>query len=79
MYYLEAGHYQQQGVFNVRVGDELQLFSRKSGQPYGQIRLTGVTPLNKAFVKVDFDEAKLPEAFAQGDPALILGTRLSGF
>ena len=74
MYYLETGHYQQQGVFNVRVGDVMRLFNRKSGKPYAQIRLTGVTPLNKSFIKIDFDEAELPETFIQGDPALILGT-----
>ena len=74
MYYLETGHYQQQGVFNVHAGDVIRLFDRKSCQPYGDIKLTDVTPLNQAFIKVDFDETELPEAFVQGDPALVLNT-----
>ena len=74
MYYLEAGHYQQQGVFDVRPGDVMRLFDRRSGKPYADIKLTGVSPVNRAFVKVDFAESELPENFVQGDPALILGT-----
>ena len=74
MYYLEAGHYQQQGVFNVREGDVMRLFDRRDGKPYADIKLTGVTPVNRAFVKVDFAESELSENFVQGDPALILGT-----
>jgi hypothetical protein len=74
MYYLEAGQYQQQGVFNVQAGDTLQLFSRQTGKPYGQLKITGVTPCNKAFVIVDLDESALPAEFVQGDPAVILET-----
>ena len=73
-YYLEAGHYQQFGVFDVRAGDVMRLFDRRSGKPYADIKLTGVTRVNRAFVKVDFDESELPGNFVQGDPALILGT-----
>lgn len=73
-YYLEAGHYQQQGVFNVHAGDTMVLFHRQTGKPYAKIHLTGVTPINKAFIKVDFDETQLPQEFTQGDPALILET-----
>ena len=74
MYYLEAGHYQQHGVFDVRAGDTMRLFDRRSGKPYADIKLIGVTPVNRAFVKVDFDESELPENFVQGDPVLILET-----
>ena len=74
MYYLEAGHFQQQGVFNVRVGDTIQLFDRKDGKPYAALKITKVTPVNKAFVIIEFDENELPDKFVQGDPALILET-----
>ena len=74
MYYLEAGHYQQMGVFNVKPGDTMRLFDRKSGRSTGDIRLDSVRPITRAFVIVDFDESKLPEGFVQGDPALILDT-----
>jgi len=74
MYYLEAGHYQQQGVFNVRAKDTMQIFDRKNGKPYAKIKITKVTPVNKAFVIVDFDESELPENFVQGDPVLIMET-----
>ena len=74
MYYLETGHYQQQGVFNVREGDTMQLFSRADGKPYGKLKIRKVIPCNKAFVIVDIDERELPAAFVQGDPALILET-----
>ena len=74
MYYLEAGHFQQQGVFNVRSGDTMQIFDRKDGKPYAKIKITNVTPVNKAFVIVDFDESELPEKFVQGDPVLIRET-----
>jgi hypothetical protein len=74
MYYLEAGHFQQQGVFNVRAGDTMQLFNRADGKPYGKLRIRKVIPCNKAFVIVDIDERELPAAFVQGDPALILET-----
>ncbi|MBO4647693.1 MAG: hypothetical protein J5806_06005 [Lentisphaeria bacterium] len=73
-YYLEAGHYQQHGVFDVRAGDTMRLFDRRTGKPYADIKLTGVAPVTRAFVKVDFDESELPETFVQGDPALILDT-----
>ena len=74
MYYLEAGHYQQQGVFNVRAGDTMQLFDRADGRPYGRLKIKKVTPCSKAFVIVDIDERELPATFVQGDPALILDT-----
>ena len=74
MYYLEAGHFQQQGIFNVRAGDTMQLFDRKDGKPYAKIKITKVTPVNKAFVIVDFDESELPEKFVQGDPVMIMET-----
>ncbi len=74
MYYLEAGHFQQQGVFNIRPGDTMQLFNRQNGKPYGEIKITGVSPVNKAFSIVKFDEKALPENFVQGDPVLILET-----
>ena len=74
MYYLEAGHFQQQGVFNVRSGDTMQIFDRKNGKPYAEIKITKVSPVNKAFVIVDFDESELPENFVQGDPVLIRET-----
>lgn len=73
-YYLEVGHYQQQGVFGIRPGDIMRLFDRKSGRPYAEIALTGVVPLTPAFIRVDFDENALPESFVQGDPVLITGT-----
>lgn len=72
MYYLEAGHYQQQGVFNVRKGDTLELFDRKNGKPAARLPVKNVTPINKAFIKIDIDESLLPENFTQGDPTLIL-------
>ena len=75
MYYLEAGHYQQQGVFNVRAGDHLELRNRETGTPYAKLHLTGVTPVNKAFVILDFDESELPAEFVEGDPGWILETR----
>ena len=74
MYYLETGHYQQQGVFNVRAGDTMQLFNRTDGKPYGKLQIRQVIPCNKAFVIVDIDERELPAAFVEGDPALILET-----
>ena len=74
MYYLEAGHYQQQGVFNIRPGDTMQLFSRKNAKPYGKVKISNIIPVNKAFVIVQFDEKELPEEFEQGDPVLILET-----
>ena len=74
MYYLEAGHFQQQGVFNVHAGDTMQLFDRKDGKPYAKIKITKVTPVNKAFVIVDFDESELPAKFVQGDPVMIMET-----
>lgn len=74
MYYLEAGHFQQQGVFNVRAKDTMQIFDRKNGKPYAKIKITKVTPVNKAFVIVDFEESELPENFVQGDPVLIMET-----
>ena len=74
MYYLEAGHFQQQGVFNVKVNDTMQFFSRKDGKIYGEVKITKVTPVTKAFVIVDFDESQLPEEFQQGDPVLIKET-----
>ncbi|MBR4664121.1 MAG: hypothetical protein IKO93_09630 [Lentisphaeria bacterium] len=74
MYYLEAGYYQQQGVFHARAGDTIQLFNRAGGKPYGNLKIKKVTPCNKAFVIVDIDERELPAAFVQGDPALILET-----
>lgn len=75
MFYLEAGHYQQQGVFNVRKDDVLELLHRETGEPYAQLKLTQVTPINKSIIKVDFDEGELPNTFVQGDPAWILGTQ----
>ncbi len=74
MYYLEAGHFQQQGIFNIHAGDTMQLFDRKDGKPYAEIKISKVTPVNKAFVIVDFDESELPEKFVQGDPVLIMET-----
>ena len=75
MYYLEAGHYQQQGVFNVRPGDHLELRNRETAIPYAKLKLTGVTPVNKAFVILDFDEKELPAEFTEGDPGWILETQ----
>ena len=74
MYYLEAGHFQQQGIFNIHAGDTMQLFDRKDGKPYAEIKISKVTPVNKAFVIVEFDESELPEKFVQGDPVLIMET-----
>lgn len=75
MYYLEAGHYQQQGVFDVRPGDHLELRNRENGVPYAVLELTGVHPCNKGFVILDFDESQLPECFVEGDPGWILETQ----
>lgn len=74
MFYLEAGHYQQQGVFNVHPGDHLELRTRETGIPYCTLELTGVHPVNKSFVIVDFDENQLPASFTEGDPGWILET-----
>ncbi|MBE6356825.1 MAG: hypothetical protein E7058_06890 [Lentisphaerae bacterium] len=75
MYYLEAGHFQQQGIFNIRPGDEVQLFDRRNGEVYATLHLTGVAPLQPAFIRVFFDENELPpDRFVQGDPALVTGT-----
>ena len=74
MYYLEAGHYQQQGVFNVKAGDVLELRNRQTGEPYNRIEVKSIQPINKAMIKVDLDESELSERFIQGDPALVLGT-----
>ena len=75
MYYLEAGHYQQQGVFNVRPGDHLELRKRENGVPYCTLEVKDVHPANKAFVIVDIDESKLPAEFTEGDPAWVLETQ----
>lgn len=75
MYYLEAGHYQQQGVFNMRPGDHLELRRRDDGAPYGVVALTGVKPVNKSFSIVEFDESQLPDSFVEGDPGWILETQ----
>lgn len=75
MYYLEAGHYQQQGVFNVHPGDTLELLHRADGKPYGRIKIDQVIPCNKSFVILKFDENELPADFVQGDPGWILETQ----
>ena len=75
MYYLEAGHFQQQGVFNIRPGDTLELLSRSSGKPYGQLKIDQVIPCTKAFSIIRFDENTLPPEFIQGDPGWILETQ----
>ncbi len=75
MYYLEPGHYQQQGIFNVRPGDHLQLLRRSDGMPYATLELTGTKLVNKALMVVDFDEKQLPASFTEGDPGWILETR----
>ena len=75
MYYLEAGHYQQQGVFNIRPGDTLELLERNTGKPYGQLKIDQVKECNKAFTIIEFDENTLPEKFIQGDPGWILETQ----
>ena len=73
-YYLEQGHRQQEGVFNVRAGDTMRLYDRRSGRPYAEIKLTDVKAGTSAFVAVKFDESELPAEFVQGDPALIVET-----
>ena len=75
MYYLEAGHFQQQGVFNIKAGDTLELLRRATGEPYARLKITGVKPCNKAFTLIDFDESELPDSFVQGDPGWILETQ----
>lgn len=75
MYYLEAGHYQQQGVFGIRTGDTLELLKRNTGKPYAQLKIDQVIPCNKAFSIIKFDEKMLPEEFIQGDPGWILETQ----
>ena len=75
MFYLEAGHYQQQGVFNVRPGDHIELRKRENGVPYGTVEVKNVRPVNKAFVIVDIDEKEFPTEFTEGDPAWILETQ----
>ena len=75
MFYLEAGHYQQQGVFNVRPGDHIELRKRENGVPYGVIEVKNVRPVNKSFVIVDIDEREIPAEFTEGDPAWILETQ----
>lgn len=75
MYYLEAGHFQQQGVFNIHPGDTLELLSHHSGKPYARLKLAGISPCNKAFTIVTFEEDGLPPGFVQGDPGWILETQ----
>ena len=75
MYYLEAGHFQQQGVFNIHPGDTLELLSRDSGKPYAQLKIAKVIPCTKAFTIVSFESEGLPPGFVQGDPGWILGTQ----
>ena len=75
MFYLEAGHYQQQGIFNVRAGDTLELLHRADGKPYGRIKINQVVPCNKSFVILKIDENELPADFVQGDPGWILETQ----
>ena len=75
MYYLEAGHFQQQGVFNIHPGDTLELLSRDSGKPYAQLKIAKVIPCTKAFTIVTFEEDGLPPGFVQGDPGWILETQ----
>ena len=75
MYYLEAGHYQQQGVFNIHPGDTLELLARNTGKAYAKLKINQVKPCNKAFTVISFDESELPDQFTPGDPGWILETQ----
>ena len=75
MFYLEAGHYQQQGIFNIHPGDTLELRHRSNGKPYGRLKINAVSPCNKAFSIIKIDENELPADFVQGDPGWILETQ----
>ena len=75
MYYLETGHHQQMGVFNIQPGDHLELRHRKTGVPYCILNVTQAHQVNRSYSVLEFAEKKLPPEFTEGDPAWILETQ----
>lgn len=75
MYYLETGHHQQMGVFNIQPGDHLELRNRKTGIPYGVLNVTAVQPVNRSYSVLEFAEKEMPPEYIEGDPAWILETQ----
>ncbi len=70
-YYLDSGHFQQQGLQGAFPGDTLELMKNDTGKPYAKVKLRNARLLNKSLTMVE-PETELPEEWCPGDDARVL-------
>jgi len=70
-YYLDTGHYQQQGLQGAFAGDTLELMKNDTGKPYARIKVRHARQLNKALTLVE-PEGDMPAEWTPGDDARVL-------
>lgn len=70
-YYLDSGHFQQQGLPGAFPGDTLELVKNDTGKPYARIKLKEARLLNKSITQV-IPEEELPPEWKPGDCARVL-------
>ena len=71
-YYLQAGHFQQQGVQAVFPGDTLELLKNDTLKPYSTLKIKEAYKINKMQTFIGFDEKDLPSEWCYGDNARVL-------
>ena len=70
-YYLDSGHFQQQGLPGAFPGETLELIKNDTGKPYARIKLRDARLLNKSITQV-IPEEDIPEEWKPGDCARVL-------
>ena len=73
-YYLQAGHFQQQGLQAAFPGDTLELLKNDTLKPYGRLKIKEAYKINKSQTFIGFDEKDLPPEWAYGDDARVVET-----
>lgn len=71
-FYLDSGHFQQQGLQGTFAGDTLELAKNDTAKPYGTIKIKNARSLNKSLTLVEFDEKELPCEWTPGDCAAVI-------
>jgi len=69
-YYLDTGHFQQQGVIGVFGGETLELIKPETGKPYASVKVRSSRLLNKALTFVE-PEGEMPPDWVPGDNARV--------
>lgn len=72
-YYLDSGHFQQQGLQGAFPGDTLELMKNDTGRPYAQIKLRNARTVNKSLTLIE-PEREMPPEWAPGDDARVVET-----